>query len=135
MVVLSNLAQDLQVAPQTTKYWLEVLLEDYEGYRCELRYIRDKEGREIDFAIIKEGVLEELIEVKYNDDSLSTSFFVGWVELRCTHQIASNGGLGVPPLRCAGNHKGLPLPTLHNLLFFQVLKYLCIRECASLRER
>jgi len=129
MVVLSNLAQDLQVAPQTTKSWLEVLermylifrvlpytqsiprailkppkvyffdnadtvdepgarfenmiattllkrlhyLEDYEGYRCELRYIRDKEGREIDFVIIKEGVLEELIEVKYNDESLSKS--------------------------------------------------------------
>ena len=129
MVVLSNLAQDLQVAPQTTKSWLEVLermylifkvlpytrsidrailkppkvyffdnadtideqgarfenliattllkrlhyLEDYEGYRCELRYIRDKEGREVDFVIIKEGILEELIEVKYNDDSLSKS--------------------------------------------------------------
>jgi predicted AAA+ superfamily ATPase len=129
MVVLSNLAQDLQVAPQTTKSWLEVLermylifkvlpytrsisrailkppkvyffdnadtideqgarfenliattllkrlhyLEDYEGYRCELRYIRDKEGREVDFVIIKEGILEELIEVKYNDESLSKS--------------------------------------------------------------
>ncbi len=49
-------------------YW-----EDYEGYHCELHYIRDKEGREVDFAIIKEGVLEELIEVKYSDDSLSKS--------------------------------------------------------------
>ena len=49
-------------------YW-----EDYEGYHCELRYIRDKEGREVDFAIIKEGVLEELIEVKYSDDNLSKS--------------------------------------------------------------
>ena len=48
-------------------------LEDRDGYRYELRYIRDKEGREVDFAIIKEGRLEELIEVKYSDDSISKS--------------------------------------------------------------
>ncbi len=48
-------------------------LEDRDGYRYELRYIRDKEGREVDFAIIKEGDLEELIEVKYSDESISKS--------------------------------------------------------------
>ena len=48
-------------------------LEDRHGYRYELRYIRDKEGREVDFAVIKEGKLEELIEVKYSDDSISKS--------------------------------------------------------------
>ena len=129
MVVLSNLAQDIQVSPPTAKSWLESLermyllfkvtpytqsiprailkppkvyffdnadvigddgakfenliathllkrlhyLEDYEGYRCELCYIRDKEGREVDFAIIKEGVLEELIEIKYSDEDISRS--------------------------------------------------------------
>lgn len=129
MIVLSNLAQDIQIAPQTAKSWLEALermyvlftvmpytqsiprallkppkayffdnadvaddkgarfenliattllkrlhyLEDHEGYRCELRYIRDKEGREVDFAILKDGVLEELVEVKYNDDGISPS--------------------------------------------------------------
>ena len=46
-------------------------LEDSQGYKYELRYIRDKEGREVDFAIIKEGELEELIEVKYSDDSIA----------------------------------------------------------------
>jgi len=46
-------------------------LEDRDGYRCELRYIRDKEGREIDFAVIKEGRLEELIEVKFSDENIS----------------------------------------------------------------
>ena len=46
-------------------------LEDRDGYRYELRYIRDKEGREVDFAVIKEGELEELIEVKYSDESIS----------------------------------------------------------------
>lgn len=129
MVVISNLAQDIQVAPQTAQSWLEALermyvvfrvmpyardvarailkppkvyffdnadvvdengsrfenliattllkrlhyREDYEGYRCELRYIRDKEGHEVDFAILQDGVLEELIEVKYSDDSISPS--------------------------------------------------------------
>jgi uncharacterized protein len=46
-------------------------LEDRDGYRYELRYIRDKEGREVDFAVIKEGKLEELIEVKYSDEVIS----------------------------------------------------------------
>ena len=45
--------------------------EDYEGGRCELHYIRDKEGREVDFAVVRDGALEELIEVKYNDSSVS----------------------------------------------------------------
>jgi len=46
-------------------------LEDRDGYRYELRYIRDKEGREVDFAIIKEGKLEELVEAKYSDENIS----------------------------------------------------------------
>ncbi len=47
--------------------------EDLDGYRYELRYLRDKEGREVDFAIVKDGELEELIEVKYGDDQPSRS--------------------------------------------------------------
>ncbi len=38
--------------------------EDRDGHRWELRYIRDKEGREVDFALLRDGALEELIEVK-----------------------------------------------------------------------
>jgi predicted AAA+ superfamily ATPase len=48
-------------------------LEDRDGYRYELRYLRDKEGREIDFVILKENRLEELIEVKWSDDEISKS--------------------------------------------------------------
>lgn len=129
LVVLSNLATDLEISPKTAKAWLETLermylvfsvkpytkllprairkppkvyffdnadvlgdegarfenlvatsllkrlhyLEDSQGYKYELRYIRDKEGREVDFAIVKEGKLEELIEVKYADDSITRS--------------------------------------------------------------
>jgi len=129
LVVLSNLAGNLEISPKTAKAWLETLermylvfsvrpytkslpravrkppkvyffdngdvlgdegtrfenlvatsllkrlhyLEDSQGYKYELRYIRDKEGREVDFAIVKEGELEELIEVKYSDDSITRS--------------------------------------------------------------
>ncbi len=129
LVVLSNLAGDLEISPKTATAWLEILermylvfsvrpyikslpravrkppkiyffdngdvlgdegarfenlvatsllkrlhyLEDSQGYKYELRYIRDKEGREVDFAIVKEGELEELIEVKYSDDSIARS--------------------------------------------------------------
>ncbi|MEW6663796.1 MAG: ATP-binding protein [Thermodesulfobacteriota bacterium] len=48
-------------------------LEDRDGYRYELRYIRDKEGREVDFAVLKEGEVEELVEAKYSDDGISKS--------------------------------------------------------------
>jgi len=48
-------------------------LEDRDGYRCQLCFVRDKEGREVDFAIVKDGLLEELIEVKYADDNVSRS--------------------------------------------------------------
>ncbi len=42
-------------------------LEDRDGHRWELRYIRDKEGREVDFALLKDGGLEELVEVKLGE--------------------------------------------------------------------
>jgi predicted AAA+ superfamily ATPase len=48
-------------------------LEDRDGYRFELRYLRDKEGREVDFVILKESRIEELIEVKWADENISKS--------------------------------------------------------------
>ena len=129
LVVLANLARDIEVAPQTAKTWLDALkrmyllfrvmpytqdlpraiqkppkvyffdnadvpdaagprfenlvashllkrlhlIEDRDGHRCELRYLRDKEGREVDFAILQDGLLKELIEAKYADESISPS--------------------------------------------------------------
>lgn len=129
LVVLSNLAEDLQISPVTAKHWLQLIqelyvcfavypltknvprsiqkppkcyfydnadttndhaarlenmvattllkrlhfLEDYYGHRCQLHYIRDKNGREVDFATIIDGKLEELIEVKTSDMSISSS--------------------------------------------------------------
>ncbi|MDQ7048884.1 MAG: ATP-binding protein [Enterobacterales bacterium] len=128
MLVLENLARDIQVSSKTIKHWLTILqqmylvfsikpytknlprailkpakvyfydnadvigdqgaifenlvatgllkrihfLQDRDGYNYELRYIRDKEGREVDFVILKDNSVEELIEVKYADDELSS---------------------------------------------------------------
>ncbi len=48
-------------------------LEDSTGVRYELLYIRDKEKREVDFAILKDGRVDELIEAKVGDDAPSTA--------------------------------------------------------------
>ena len=127
LIVLSNIAGEIQVSFKTVKNWLDVLermhlifqvrpytknlpravikppkvffydngdvigdkgavfenlvatqlikrihfLEDTTGYRYDLRFIRDKEGREVDFVVLKEGIIEELIEVKFSDDKVS----------------------------------------------------------------
>lgn len=127
LLVLSNLASDMQISPHTLKHWLEILermyllfpvyplsrgvsrailktpkiyffdngdvegdegsifenlvathllkkiqfLEDRDGTRYSLHYIRDKEKREIDFAIVRDKKLEELIEVKLSDTAIS----------------------------------------------------------------
>ena len=48
-------------------------LEDRDGYRYELRYIRDKEGREVDFVIVREGKIVELVEAKLSDEAPAPS--------------------------------------------------------------
>ncbi len=129
LVVLSNIAQDLQIAPKTALHWLKLLekmylcfviyphttnvprsilkppkvyffdngdcigdegqrlenlvathllkrlhfIEDYYGYTCSLCYIRDKDGREVDFVTIIDGKVVDLIEVKVADGTISTS--------------------------------------------------------------
>lgn len=129
LLVLSNLAKDLEISPKTSKAWLELVekmyiwfqiyplvsgiprsilkppkvyffdnadvlnnegarlenlvattllkrlhfIEDYYGYRCSLHYIRDKDGREIDFAVMIDSKLEFLIEVKLTDKDVSSS--------------------------------------------------------------
>lgn len=48
-------------------------LQDVYWYDVKLQYIRDKEKREVDFAILIDDKLEYLIEVKTSDTSLSKS--------------------------------------------------------------
>ncbi len=48
-------------------------VEDYYGYRCSLKYIRDKEGREVDFVTVIDNKVVDLIEVKNNVTEISQS--------------------------------------------------------------
>ncbi len=57
-------------------------MEDQTGGIASLHYIRNKEGKEIDFAVNINGDLTHLIEVKLSDDSLSKQF-------KTFHQIQS----------------------------------------------
>lgn len=148
LVILANLAEDLQISPTTASAWLTLLqnmyigfavyplvkniprsiqkppkvffydnadvindngarlenlvattllkrlhfLEDYHGYECELRYIRDKDNREIDFVTIINGEIAELIEVKNSDKDISTSlkYYAQKLKPKLAVQIVAN---------------------------------------------
>ena len=143
LLVLSNLAQDLQISPKTAKDWLNLIermyiafpiypltkniprailkpakvyfydnadvmadngarlenlvathllkrlhfIEDYHGYRCSLHYIRDKEGREVDFVTVIDGKVMDLIEVKQSDTTVSSSLLYYAKRLNPQHTI------------------------------------------------
>lgn len=147
-VTLSNIAQELQVSPKTTKSWLSIVektylafpifpytkkipraiqkppkvyfydnadcedcpgvrlenlvathllkrlhfIEDYHGFRCKLHYIRDKDGREVDFVTTIDGKVDELIEVKLSDTEISKNLKYYKMKLspKTTTQIVGN---------------------------------------------
>lgn len=67
-------------------------IEDYYGYRCSLHYIRDKDGREVDFATVIDNRLDQLIEVKQSDSDLSSalSYYTNKLSPRQAVQIVGN---------------------------------------------
>ena len=46
---------------------------DYRGVKNELKYLRTKNGQEVDFVLVKEDVIEKIVEVKLNDSQPSKS--------------------------------------------------------------
>lgn len=64
-------------------------LEDSTGHRYELCYLRDKDKREVDFVIVKDKRVDELIEVKYADSEPSTAlrYFQSRLQPRKATQI------------------------------------------------
>jgi predicted AAA+ superfamily ATPase len=46
-------------------------LEDRDGYDYRIHYLRDKERREVDFLIVKDGKPHLLVEAKWNDSEIS----------------------------------------------------------------
>ena len=67
-------------------------LEDYFGYRCKLHYIRDKDGREVDFVTVVDNKIQDLIEVKLSDTDISTSlkYYKQRLDPKNTLQIVAN---------------------------------------------
>jgi len=51
---------------QQVHFW-----QDYQAYKVQLCYVRDKEKREIDFAIVANQKVFELIETKWSDNSFA----------------------------------------------------------------
>lgn len=148
LLVLSNLARDLQIAPNTAKQWLTLIermylafaiyplttfpraiqkppkayfydnadvnngeaarlenlvathllkrlhfLEDYAGHRCQLHYLRDKDGREVDFVTVIDGKVHELIEVKTHDADISSHLKYYAQSLKPKHAVQLVGDL------------------------------------------
>ena len=59
------------VASQLLKYCHFV--EDTEGFRMELRFLRDVEGREVDFVVLRNGKPEFAVECKNGEHAISRS--------------------------------------------------------------
>ncbi len=68
-------------------------IEDYHGYRVGLHYLRDKEGREVDFLTEVNGKLYELIEVKNSDSAISSSLKYYSDKLKPKHTVQLVGNL------------------------------------------
>lgn len=45
---------------------------DYQAENYRLSYLRTKEQKEVDFALVKDGAIENLIEVKYANHRLES---------------------------------------------------------------
>ena len=63
------------------------LKRDTKGRELELRYLRNRDGDELDFAVIEKGRLISVIEAKWADDSLAK----GFTKLLARGELASGG--------------------------------------------
>lgn len=68
-------------------------MEDYEGFRCSLHYIRDRDGREVDFLTVVDGKPMDLIEVKLSDTKISRSLKYYHEKLKPENTIQIVGNL------------------------------------------
>ncbi len=62
-------------------------LEDVEGERMALHYVRDKEKREVDFLTVRNQKPEDLIEAKWSDSSFSPSLIFYQRQIRPVRAI------------------------------------------------
>lgn len=62
-------------------------LEDAKGFSFELKYLRDKESREVDFVLLKDNKLFALVEAKLSDNKISSSLKYYSEKLKPKHSI------------------------------------------------
>jgi len=66
--------------------WLH-FLEDTQGKDVQLHYVRNKEKQEVDFLVLLDGKVHQLIEVKTGDQQLSASLFYFHRLLKPVHSV------------------------------------------------
>lgn len=93
---LGNHGSKLENLVATTLLKRLNFIEDAFGYRCQLYYVRDKDGREVDFLTVCNGVIEDLIEVKLEDTDVSTSLKYYAQQLRPKRAVQIVGQLKQP---------------------------------------
>ena len=86
---------------------------DYEGLNYSLQYLRDKEKREVDFVLSNNGKIEQLIEAKQADDTLSPHL----------HHFATQLDLPATQIVCnmKRSHVVDKIPIVDAALFFKKL--------------
>jgi len=76
----------------------------------ELRYLRDKQKREVDFVVVKDRKPWFLAEVKLNETSLSPSLLHFQAQTKAKHAFQVVVGLPYEPADCFGVHRPLVVP-------------------------
>jgi len=164
-IVYANLAKQLQVSPQTTKAWIEILVAGYLGFlvrpyhkniskalrkepkwflrdwsglkdagskaetlmachllkavefwtdtgegEFELRYIRDKQKREVDFLVLREGAPWLLIEVKHAETKLSPNLAYFQEATGAAHAFQVVLNLDYEPINCFDYQRPVVVP-------------------------
>jgi hypothetical protein len=94
--IIDNPGGSLENLVATTLLKRLHFIEDYYGHRATLHYIRDKEGREVDFVTVINNTVIDLIEVKTSDDSISTALRYYTEKLKPERAIQLVAGLKRP---------------------------------------
>ena len=86
-------------------------LEDSTGHAYALHYVRDREAREVDFVVLKDGAVDALIEAKWADDkpSRSLAYFASILHPRKVMQIVGQ------PIR-GFDHNGIQVRPAYEIL-------------------
>lgn len=71
-------------------------LEDRDGHDYRVHYLRDKDKREVDFLVVKDGVPHVLVEAKWNDSQVSAALGYYAKHLKPKHVVQVVGELSQP---------------------------------------